>query len=265
MMRRCQSWDANLKALGSRCCSFDLPPRFPSSPGRMQGAAAIVIGTDAYEDSVLTDLEHCVRDADLVESTLLEGGFCSRESLISLRNPSRGSDVRHSWLCCEENSYRSMLVIRTSALLCRSLLWRQRNDFHVSIQFQEERGWYSCGVFRAAVVNSNTIGMLLCKLQDQTGISDRRTCNAPFIGLPCSLAHTCHSKAARCGRGCGEVPHVHAFWMPSWQGSTRWRFVHQDFGETHVAEKPGCPWSGQSSNSRSAPSNRGPPMATYLV
>lgn len=41
----------------------------------MQGAAAIVIGTDAYEDSVLTDLEHCVRDADLVESTLLEVVF----------------------------------------------------------------------------------------------------------------------------------------------------------------------------------------------
>ena len=72
-------------AVGALTCRpvLNLPPE------RMQGAAAIVIGTDAYEDSVLTDLEHCIRDADLVESTLLEGGFCSRESLISLRNPSR--------------------------------------------------------------------------------------------------------------------------------------------------------------------------------
>ena len=78
-----------LRPLGQGAVALTCRPVFHLPPGRMQGAAAIVIGTDAYEDSVLTDLEHCVRDADLVESTLLEGGFCSRESLISLRNPSR--------------------------------------------------------------------------------------------------------------------------------------------------------------------------------
>lgn len=55
----------------------------------MEGKVALVIGIDAYRDPVLDDLERCMQDADLVESTLLEVGFCSEEALTSLRNPSR--------------------------------------------------------------------------------------------------------------------------------------------------------------------------------
>ena len=37
----------------------------------------------------MSDLKQCGRDADLVESCLLESHFCSREALTSLRDPSR--------------------------------------------------------------------------------------------------------------------------------------------------------------------------------
>eukprot|EP00438_Fugacium_kawagutii_P003753 Skav233316 [mRNA] locus=scaffold3767:166100:167740:- [translate_table: standard] len=55
----------------------------------MEGKVALVIGIDAYHDPVLDNLERCMQDADLVESTLLDVGFCAEEALTSLRNPSR--------------------------------------------------------------------------------------------------------------------------------------------------------------------------------
>eukprot|EP00435_Cladocopium_sp_Y103_P028070 s637_g7.t1 len=55
----------------------------------VQHSEALVIGIDRYDDPVFSDLNQCVHDADLVESCLLEGQFCSQEALVSLRDPPR--------------------------------------------------------------------------------------------------------------------------------------------------------------------------------